>query len=53
MTKGWLGAVESAKEEEEGVAAEPGARGEEDDEGERRPSRRRPEKCGPEAFSIT
>jgi hypothetical protein len=53
MTKGWLGALESDKAEElaeaeqwEGEAVEEGGE-------ERRPSRRRPEKWGPEAFSIT
>lgn len=57
MTKGCLGALESAAKAEkaEGEAKERCA-GEEDDEAggdDRSPSRRRPEKWGPEAASIT
>lgn len=55
MTKGCRGALESAKAEE--AEAEERCEGEkEDDDGggeERRPSRRRPEKWGPDAASIT
>lgn len=49
ITKGWLGRSESTKKEAEGGEPEAEARGEEVVEGERR----RPEKWGPEAFSIT
>ena len=54
MTKGSLGALASAKAEE-GEAEERWTGEEEEDDGgeERRPSRRRPEKWGPDAASIT